>query len=243
MMNYKFLINISVVILFTIPAFAKGNNDKIKGNGNVTLENRKVTDFSDLELDGVFNVFIIQGDSVGVKVETDENIQKYIKVENIGNKIKIYDENEENIKKYTKMNVYVTVREIENLTMDLVGDLVIKDTLKTVLLKFKSTSVGNTEINIVTQKLIMYLNGVGDVKISGSAQVVDLIDKAVGNLKAYNLKVGRFVIDYNGVGNIDINVEKELSVNSTGVGHINYRGNPIFTTKEVTGTGLLKRVK
>lgn len=241
----KFLVKVSQTLFFVfMVAHTSSFAQKIKGNGTIVSQDRAVTDFIELDLDGIFDVKLIQGDAIGVKVETDENLQSFIMVENSGDKLKIYDENEENIKKYSKMTVYVTLRDVERLTLDMVGKVSTKDTLKLNILKLKSIeSTGRIELLLDVPKLTVELDGFSDLKLAGSTDALDIKHKGSGNIDAFGLKAGDVIVNYSGVGNIDVTTDKSISITSSGVGHVNYKGAGIVAKSEATGAGTVKKVK
>lgn len=67
-----------------------GSHNAIFGNGNVTIENRTISSFTKLHLDGAFKTIISQdGGPAWVKVETDQNLQQAVKVSNEGETLEI----------------------------------------------------------------------------------------------------------------------------------------------------------
>ena len=75
----KVLFCSAIVVLLLQGCFSIIEN-RVKGNGHVTVEERQVTSFDELRIDGVFKVYFTQGDTEKVEVEIDENLQQYINV-------------------------------------------------------------------------------------------------------------------------------------------------------------------
>ena len=83
------------------------------------------------------------------------------------------------------------------------------------------------------------LSGVGDFILAGDDQDVLTIDFiGVGNVEAFDMKVGTCYITLTGVGNCEVYVEDILDVTITGVGIVYYKGNPAITSS-ITGIGQL----
>ena len=79
----------------------------------------------------------------------------------------------------------------------------------------------------------------GNYILSGDDQdelTINLI--GVGNVDAYDMKVGTCVISSIGVGDCKVHVLDELTVTITGVGNVYYKGTPSITSS-VTGLGQL----
>lgn len=83
------------------------------------------------------------------------------------------------------------------------------------------------------------LAGVGDFVLSGTDQDELTINfTGVGNIKAFDMKVGTCYITSTGVGDCEVNVINLLDVTITGIGSVYYKGNPTITS-DVTGLGQL----
>ena len=62
----------------------------IHGSGHQTTENRKVDDFSKLDISGGFKVMLKQDSSLSVKISADDNLLKYVKTVASGSRLRIY---------------------------------------------------------------------------------------------------------------------------------------------------------
>lgn len=83
------------------------------------------------------------------------------------------------------------------------------------------------------------LIGVGDFILAGDDQDELTINvTGVGNIKAFDMRVGICSITFTGVGDCEVHVIDELTVILSGVGNIYYKGNPTINST-ITGTGQL----
>jgi hypothetical protein len=83
------------------------------------------------------------------------------------------------------------------------------------------------------------LEGVGEYVLSGDYQdELTIILTGVGNVKAYDLKVGTCNITLTGVGMCEVQVMDQLTATIVGVGNIHYHGDPTIISS-VTGLGNL----
>jgi hypothetical protein len=83
------------------------------------------------------------------------------------------------------------------------------------------------------------LTGVGDFILSGPDQDELIINfTGVGNVKAFEMKVGSCTITSTGVGNCEVYVLNDLNVTITGIGSVYYKGTPTISS-EITGLGQL----
>ena len=76
---------ISLVILIITPGC-----HWVSGSGNIVPETRSVSGFRTIEVSGAIDVYIKQDSTTSVKVETDDNLQQYVRVQSNGSTLEIY---------------------------------------------------------------------------------------------------------------------------------------------------------
>src|SRR5215470_13869531 len=81
---------------------------RVHGNGNVRSEDRQVSNFKNVEVDGAAKIMVSQADHSAVRIETDENLLQYIEVSQTGDKIHIHERKGFNLKPTNGIRVYVT---------------------------------------------------------------------------------------------------------------------------------------
>ena len=226
------------VFITSLSSCRFGSNNSIIGNGNVTTENRTISTFTKLKLDGVFKTVITQdGGPAWVKVETDQNLQQVITVSNDGETLDIADKSEIHFNTPTKMVVHVNVKDISSLINTSVGKVESDGVVKAGDLYLKIDAVGKTDLNIQVQKLTAKVNSVGLIRLSGSAATADIDNNSVGKLEAYDLKADTLNIKNNSVGAVEVYAEKEISIDHNGVGSLHYKGPAAIKSLNDNGVG------
>ena len=126
------------------------------GNGKVVTQEKKISPFDKISIEGVFPVELSQdGSAEWVKVETDENLQDFIVVSNEGDRLIVKNRDSKNIGRSTKMKVYINIKNIHELKFSAVGNLTSVGTLKLDSLDLNSSSVGKLNLQIVTPIICM----------------------------------------------------------------------------------------
>lgn len=231
---------LGVLILFN-QVQVSAQQKKVRGNGTVTTEVHNVKAFSELELSGVLNVYIEQGDKESVTVETDENLHEYVIIENRGNLLTIDTRKRISIKKKNKMNVYVTVRDIDRLKISGVGHVETSGTLRLKDLDLRIKGVGNVTLDLEADNLDARLSSVGSVSLSGKIGKADIENTGVGKLAAYDLHNEVLNLEASGVGKTEVYASKELAIKSRGVGNVYYKGDAVITDLNIGGVGKVKK--
>jgi len=214
----------------------------IRGDGNVVKENRSALAFNQIETNGIMNVYLNQGESESITVEADKNIIPYIETIVSGNELRIGMKEDVEIKKSTKLNVYVTLRSINKLELNGVGNVESQDKLKLNDLTVINSGVGNLKLNLDCEKLKMDMNAVGNVTLTGSVNNASIDHNGVGNLKAFDLSTNTMNIQSNGVGNSEVSSDNEIYINLNGMGNVSYKGNAVVKELNKNGFGNVKKM-
>ncbi len=214
---------------------------KVKGSGSVITEARSVSSFDKIEIGGIFNVFLSQGDVENVEVEIDDNLQQYVKIYNEGNTLVVDAEKGVNWKRVTKNNVYITLKNINELNVKGVCTVKSRTALKCDNLELDVEGIGNSRLELYCHQLDIKHGGVGSIELNG--ETVDLIIRknGVGHLDAKNLKADNVNIKNSGVGSAEIYASKELTIRNSGVGSISYSGDATIKSVHSDGVGKINK--
>ncbi len=218
-------------------------NRKVKGSGTVTTEKREVSPFDRIEIDGVFKVFLSQGDNESAEVEIDDNLQQYVVLKNEGRKLVLEIKDDINFSKTTKNNVYITVKNINELDIEGVCTVETQTPLKCADFSLEVNGVTNGNFEIYCDKLNADLDGVGNIKLRGEATELTVKKDGVGSFNSENMKAVKVNIRNSGVGSASVYASEELSMKNSGVGSITYSGDAVIKDLDSDGIGKIKKAK
>lgn len=208
---------------------------KIEGSGNVITKEVNVQSFDELTATGVFSVLLKQGNKEEVKIEADDNLQELFEVKNEGSKLIISMKKDVNFNSKKGMKVYVTFKKIKNMELNMVGSLSSDDNLSFDDLSITNKSVGSLDLKMTAQSLNVDNKSVGHVKLDGKADNATIKNNGVGSIKAGSFIVQKMDIENTGVGNAEVNAEKELKVKDSFLGKVTNKGNaPVKRMNRVT---------
>ncbi|MDH3709202.1 MAG: DUF2807 domain-containing protein [Cyclobacteriaceae bacterium] len=215
-------------LLYFLPWVAVGliscdGDDEVPSNciepmGAIVTETRTVSDFEDISLTGIGNIFLTQGAPQQLSVVTHDNLLSMITTNVVNEELQIdlvgcIDGN------ITQLDYVITIPDIEHLEINGVGNI-----------------TGQNDFDL--DKLEISLDGVGNVIVSGSSDTLEIVSSGVGNIMAFDLISQICEVDLIGAGNIEVTAESELDVNISGSGNVAYKGNPAIDVN-ITGSGNL----
>ena len=216
---------ISIILAISIASCTYGQyKPKVTGSGKVVTKERKAGYFNAIKVSSGIDVYLTQGSTESIKLEADDNLHEYIKTEITGNTLKIYTD--ANIRKAKAKVVYVTMKDIEEISVSSAGDVIGKNTIKAGELELSASSAGDIKLKIEVKKLYCDISSAGDISLEGTADelVADL--SSAGDLKAYDLTTRIANVSTSSAGNAKITVTEKLKANTSSAGGIYYQGNP-----------------
>ena len=205
---------------------AQDKKETIEGNGKSVTRDVTVTSFDALKVSGVFELNLSQGDKESVKIEADENLQEYFTIKNDGSKLVIDMDKlkNKNLKNSGTMKVYVTFKKLKEMDLSMVGNTVSGQQLSFDNLEFTNKSVGDIDLQLTVNKLDLENKSVGNVTLKGKAGEATVKNKGVGEFEAGSFVVQTMNIENNGVGDAEVNAEKELKVKDSFLGKVKNKG-------------------
>ncbi|MEN8263350.1 MAG: head GIN domain-containing protein [Nitrospirota bacterium] len=191
------------------------NEGCVDGSGKRKVEQRRVSSFNKIDIDGVFDVKIELRKKQGVEIIGDDNILPHIVTKVSGDTLVITSS--KSICPKLSLQVNISQENIEKLDAD-----------------------GSNDINISGVKnknLALNLNGATDLRASGSTGEFTAKISGAGSLRARNLHAENAVISVVGSGDAEVYASGKLNASIDGAGDISYFGSPKEISRRVTGVG------
>jgi len=208
---------------------------------NLYTEEINLDSFEELNVEGVFNVYLQHSTEESLLIETSKDNHDLIIVDVHSG---ILDISMKNNRKYKlkKINLYINYKSLHTIDLDIVGNLVSKDDLAGDQIELILDGVGNTELNLDCNALDAEFKRIGNIEISGRANDVRIDSKCTGNLRCRDLMANNLKLSSSQVGNIDVYAEETLDIRSSGVGNVSYSGNAKIINLDSSGIGKVKKL-
>lgn len=213
-MNTKLLI-FAFISLFLASCKLSG----IKGDGNLTKEEREIENFTKIDVSGIFDVEVYVGEDPTLELSADQNLIRYIKTKVKRGTLYIYSK--ENISPREDLEVIITVPKLEQIECSGMNNIVAT-----------GIDVDNFEID---------LSGAGSVEIEGRSQKLKVDISGAADLSAKNFIAEDVLIDVSGAANAEIYAEESVNADVSGAGNIELYGDAQNVKSDISGVGSLKR--
>jgi hypothetical protein len=212
----------------------------IKGSGHQVTENRKVADFTRIDISGGYKVSLRQDSSLNLSVHADDNLMKYIRIEVDAGKLRIFSR--KNLCSSGEITVSVGVKSLEGIKTSGAIDLESDGKLVTKDLSLRLNGASKVTMDLNADNVTTEGSGSTEINLKGQAASHRIELSGSGKIHALDFVVDSYDIQTTGASECQINVLHNLNVNTTGASDIKYRGNPTNVNSHKTGASSLTKI-
>ncbi len=230
------------VLLLTVILQSCTLNFNRKSENSVS-DNREIEGTKKLKVSGIFNLYLSQGDKPMLRIEGDEELTQKLKVTQNGEWLELDFEkvNENFFKRNSKVDVYLTLSELEEFVFDGVGNIKTEGTLEVKDISIRGDGVGNLNLELQANTIKAVFSMLGNINLSGSVNSIGLSNDGLGNVDASGLIAQNMNLKSSGIGRVAVHCEGDLSIIVDGIGTVSYEGNPNVIKEEINGIGKVMR--
>jgi len=212
----------------------------VKGSGHQITEQHKMGDFTRLDVSGSFRIVLKQDSSLNVSITADDNLMKYIHTSGEGDKLRIYSK--KNLCGSGEMVINIGVKNLELIKISGGNNLTTDGKLNTKDLRLELNGASKLDMDLNAANVFTEGSGSTDMNLRGQATSHKIEFAGSGKVNALDFVVGSYDIETTGASDCNINVLKDLNVNTTGAADIKYRGNPTSVNTSKTGAATVTKI-
>jgi hypothetical protein len=208
----------------------------------VNSEERKVDQFTYVDLAISANVYLTQDNTQKVVIEASERDMKEILTEVKNGHLKIKTDGWANLKDDVK--VYISMSKLDGIGLFGSGNIVAEKEFKAGSLGLAVSGSGNIRLpNLTATSVDCAISGSGDITVSGPGKATSL-EAAIsgsGSIDAGNFEVNTVEIAVSGSGDCTVNASDKIQAHVSGSGNIYYKGNAQLDIR-ISGSGKAKKL-
>lgn len=219
-------------------SYGGGSRHRTRGSGVMVDKARSVAPFSRVRLDGPVDARLVQGESVGLHVVADDNIEPLIETRVEGDTLVIALKEGAGFTSRRAPHVRVDFKTLAAAEIRGAGDLQI-ERLKAETLNLSLSGSGDVAIGLLElRELTASLSGSGDLRLAGRAETQNWSLSGSGDVDAQSLSGKTVKARLSGSGDLSLGVSETLDANLSGSGDLSYAGRPALR-QTVSGSGEL----
>lgn len=233
MKDRLFIISMAILILFCFASCSDSEPDVASSKAY------KISDFNTIKLEMIGTVYYEQGDSVYLNVSGSSGLIEDLKVsDKKGNlSIKMKKDNQFTVNR-KGLEIRIGSPSLSDITINGIGSFNIEKSFKSDEVTINHNGIG--KINIADCQVgVFNLNStaMGAINVKGKATETIIHSQGVGQIDCAELKSQNTKVVSSGVGNISVYAQNSIDISMTGVGNVNYYGNPNVVKSDVSGLG------
>jgi len=216
------------------------------GISSATAQRRTVNvgDFSKISFGVPGTLYLTQGSNEKIEVEASDDAFDRIEFKIEGSRLKIRNEKNSwrNWSGNSKINVYVTMRDIEGIGVSGSGNLVGENRFETDDLYLSVSGSGSMDIKTNSEDVDISVSGSGKINLDGSGDNADVSISGSGKVRAQDFEVRVCEASISGSGSCYITATKEIDARISGSGSVYYAGNPDRVSSHASGSGKTRKL-
>jgi hypothetical protein len=207
-------------------------------------QDRHLTGFNAVSLAGSYDVYIVQGSTESVKVDAPSDVIDRIITEVRGGVlvIRTKEGTDWDWKGNKKMAVYVSIKNVNAVSLSGSGDIFFKDGLRASSLKIKLSGSGDIVGKVDVKTLDSSIGGSGDITLTGQAENSTVSVGGSGDFTGNNLITTNTRVSVGGSGDASINASEKIDASVAGSGDVRYTGGAKNVSSSKAGSGSVSRM-
>jgi hypothetical protein len=195
------------------------NNFGIHGSGIIKDEQRDISDFDAIDVGGFYDIEIKCGEKPNLVIIGDDNLIPIIKTEVRGNTLHIW--NKKNISTRRKIKIKITTGNLTSINSS------------------GASRIFASKINSDDFKIDA--SGACNLRLSGNTEELTINSSGASNINAERMKAKKVSVDLSGASHATVYSSDELRAEISGIGVVNYSGNPKIIKKRISGLGSINQ--
>jgi hypothetical protein len=240
MKNLKLL---AIVLIGTLLMFAGCKKDGIRP-GDLATETRTTDSFTSIEVSDAISVYITQGDTEQVTVETSRSFLKHIETTVSGGVLHIsVDRSFYLLRPHREpdIKVYITMRTLTGINSSGACEISCTGNFETENLRIELSGASKFDCaSIDASSVIIDASGASEISLSGTALNMNISSMSgASELKCFALVCEYIYMDLSGASEAVVNVNTGLNVIASGASVIKYIGSPTTIKQDLSGASEL----
>lgn len=215
---------------------------RVKGNGHVISKAYNLKDFAQIDIGDNMDVYIRQGADYDVKIETDENLFKYLDVNvHEDKKLDVDVTNNTHLDATGEVKVYITAPWLDKVDISGAAQLQTEGRFsQDRKLKFDLSGASSANVSVRAPIVEMDVSGASTLTIEGESRDVKADASGASTINAFNLMAEKTDADASGASTVRVFSSITLKAKANGASTVKYKGNPQVTS-EASGAGSVSK--
>lgn len=215
--------------------------EQVRGDGDIVTREVDLESFDAIEASGAFKITLTEGSKPHITIATDQNLQEYIVAE-VKNQTLTLEMRGKKTYSPTQLEVQITTPSLKKLKLSGATSLSADYTIQTPSLEIQISGAAQLSLGLETHELNTRISGAGKIDLSGLADHHQLHISGAAAVNSVSLKTLKTKVRLSGAGSAHVYASQHLDATVSGIGTIQYKGNPIHIQTNTSGIGSIKPI-
>jgi hypothetical protein len=206
-----------------------------QGNGEMVINRIEVQPFREVRINGNFEVFLKKDQDQKVVLKIDENLQNDVIIKSERGVLIV--DTKERIRSSNGIKVFIGYNELDKIRSGGACSVFTENDLIAEDLVISMSRAGIMELDVIAANLSVTLSGAGMLNLRGSTETLELSMSGAGSFEGERLETRDASVQISGVGGAKVHVSGNLDASVSGIGGIEYMGDPENVIQQVSGIG------
>jgi hypothetical protein len=237
-MQNTFTIKVAVLFLLVLTTATISTN--AQQTKTVALKN-----YNQISVSSGIDLYLSQGNTESIKIVSGAELLKNVIIAQKGTHLSIrYKENIswERIFKGQAIKVYVSLKNLTQLSASGGSDVYSQNTLKAEKLALHASGGADVKLSLIAQNVEIHASGGADVDLKGKATNMNINSSGGSDINAYDFIVENARVHSSGGADVNIHVTNALDAHASGGSDINFKGNASLK-KNASKSGDVNRIR
>lgn len=220
----------------------EGSTKAIETTGQVTTQDRAVSSFSKVVLNGVGKlIFDPTVPSGTIRITADEGVLPAVQTTVSDGTLTIAEDGLQSPDSWGLEFRLAPPEALTEVRLDGVGSIEASSPVITAAeLTVVIQGMGKVELQVNAPKVLVYQKGSGELVLKGSAGAVSVVAQGLGRVDVSELITTSAEVTSQGVGEVNVYASEKLKVRAQGLGAVHFYGNPATTDVQTEGLTQVK---
>ncbi len=196
-----------------------------------------LSDFKDVEITGMFDLTIRQGNRYAVELTGPSSEREKYRINQLGNALVItYDDDRKlnwkrNPLRIDEVRIQITMPELDKLELSGAGKADLQGFTEDDM-QLKILGAIKARGNVNAREMSVYLSGASELELRGEGNNLDAKVLGASKLNAYDYRAKNALVEANGASKASVYVTGRLEINEGLASKVSYKGNPTEVFKD-----------
>lgn len=233
---------IAFVLSLAVLAVASTSCKKIKGSNTITTEVRAVSNFTQVEVEDAFEVYVTYSPTQElVEVEAPDNLHEFIEANVVAGKLKLHFKHNKRISTKTPVKVHITTTQLDHFDLSGASSVVLNNQLVASNFELDMSGASNFEGEVNVTHGDIELSGASTAKVNGTAMNAFVDLSGASTLRKYEFEIETLDVKLSGASTAFLTILNSMSVELSGASTLNYKGDPVITQINTSGASNINK--